>query len=831
MELKRYQERLLKETRAFLDRLADQQQVGAKHAAMDAWTEATRRELGYRERKNGLGKDLPAFCIKVPTGGGKTLLATQILGQIYSTILRERNGAGLALWIVPTDQIYRDTLKALRDRRHFYRESLEHAVGRRLEIWEKQEIARLTPTRLADGLNILMFKLPSANRETQDQLRMFKDSGGNIVLHFPPEDDAEAHSALKARVPNLDMISEDLCKTSLGNLIRLCEPPVILDEGHKAYSELAQKTLEGFNASIVVELSATPPLEANVLTRVSGQELLDEEMIKLPINVLTSGEANWKDVLAKAKDRRGILVRRAERHFRETGRLIRPIVLVQVERTGRDQLDPKFVHSDFVRSHLIERLGVPESEIRVKTAEDDGLEGVDLLEEGCTVNWIITKFALQEGWDCPFAYVLVSLNNTQSELSMTQLVGRVLRQPFTKKTGIEELDQSYVFCLRKKARTIMEEVKRALEQEGYEGDEASIVDRTGDAESEEPEQRTLFRREFRRLYKDFQGKIYLPRFCVKGSEGFEGLDYFSHLLSAVNVARFDYASIEWNLDDEMKKAGDVFFRVTLGQRDVRVVGQRAQDEWESDDRVRAWLVANLPYDHFSYKELGEVVDRATARLGRQRARLGLIKFILREKLAAFIDAQTDIQTEQAFRKLYRSKRLCFYLKCVECRFEMPPEITLRRTRKLVHEDNSPVERSLFDTVTEASFNEYERKVALFIDRHPEVLWWYRNEVGKDSFAIQGYLRNKIYPDFVVQKGHRNPSPEVLVVETKGEHLAGSADTEYKREVADYFDKIGKGVTWQHLGEGFENATFRFQILDQNGDNGWKDALRRLLGDR
>jgi type III restriction enzyme len=202
---------------------------------------------------------------------------------------------------VPSDQIYKDTLKALRDRRHFYRKSLEFALSRRIEVWEKQEIARPTPGQLQSNLNVLLLKLASANRETREQLKFFRDSGGNIVQHFPPEDEPEQHKALKARISNIDMLVEDerqgayLVKTSLGNLVRLCEPAVILDEGHKATSALARQTIEGFNASIVVELSATPPKEANVLVRVSGQELLVEQMIKPPINISNSNQKSWRD--------------------------------------------------------------------------------------------------------------------------------------------------------------------------------------------------------------------------------------------------------------------------------------------------------------------------------------------------------------------------------------------------------------------------------------------------------------------------------------------------------------------------------------------------------
>jgi len=212
MQLKRYQERALREVRTFLEALAAQQAAGnAKHAALDAWDE-TKKQFHlwgeYRTRRNGLDRDLPTFCVKVPTGGGKTLLAAEILGLVYQTILKSRNGAGLVLWVVPSDQIYKDTLRAFRDRRHFYRESLEFSLSRRIEVWEKHEIARLTPGQLQTNLNILILKLASTNRETREQLKFFRDSGGNIVQHFPPEDEPERHKDLKSRIPNLDVFSQ-----------------------------------------------------------------------------------------------------------------------------------------------------------------------------------------------------------------------------------------------------------------------------------------------------------------------------------------------------------------------------------------------------------------------------------------------------------------------------------------------------------------------------------------------------------------------------------------------------------------------------------------------
>lgn len=846
MQLKDYQTLVLQKVQRFLETLASQPAAGARHPTLDTWNDL-RFELTlytqYQERTNGLGKDVPAFCLKVPTGGGKTLLATQMLGLIHQTILKERNGTGLVLWVVPSDQIYKDTLKALRDRRHFYRESLEHALSRRLEVWEKTDIARLTPGQLANNMNVLLLKLPSTNRQVRESLKFFRDSGGNIVRHFPSEDEPDQHRALKARVPNLEMLADEpapgncLVKTSLANLVRLCEPAVILDEGHKATSTQARQTVEGFNSAIVVELSATPPREANVLVRVTGQELLDEQMIKLPINVANSNVSSWKDCLTQARDQRAALSKLAAEHFTATGRLIRPIVLVQVERTGRDQRTPDFVHSEDVKEHLISRLSVPEAAIAIKSSEKDDIEGIDLLDEGCPVEWIITKSALQEGWDCPFAYILVSLNNTASQQAMTQLVGRVLRLPYVEKTAFPELNESYVFCRKLRAAQVTREVKKALEKEGYEGDLAAVVDRSGD----EPPQSSLRPRhilaEFARHYtKPFEGKIYLPLFCVKnGNDEHEKLDYYRHLLSRVDVTRFPYEQeVNWDLRNDVAAARDHFYRITINREAAERVGDQAAVSLESDDQVKAWLTANLGIDYFSHKELRLVVDRVADRLLKisedLAGNLGLVKFVIRDKVTGLIKHGTDVQTEEAFKKLYTAKRLCFYLQCVECRFEIPDKVDVRALKRLNRDSGDSLQRSLFD-YTPDDLNEYEKSVALFLDDHAEVLWWFRNLVGPDNFSIQGYHRSPIYPDFVVQRGKKaKPVPWVMLVETKGKHLAGSHDTNYKRSVAGYFEKTGRKVKWQQLGEEFEDHRFRFQVLDEGEyrDRDWRDELKRML---
>ncbi len=846
MQLKRYQERVVAEVRTYLQALSTHRTSTPKHAAQEAWDEIAAHRPGLREyqrRKDGLGRDMPCVCVKVPTGGGKTLLATQILGEIHRTLLRERNGTGLVLWIVPSDQIYKDTLRRLRDRRDFHRESLEHAVSRRIEVWEKHEIARITPSQLASCLNILVLILASTNRETKDQLRFFQDSGGSIVQHFPPESAPARHKALLDRVTNLDALANDpergefLVKTSVANLVRLCEPCVILDEGHKAASDLARRTIEGMNPAIVVEFSATPNERNNVLVRVSGKDLLDEQMIKLPINVSHSSAKSWQECLALAHDRRKALATTADKLYRTTQRRIRPIVLVQVERTGKDQRDSGFVHSEDVKEHLVQRLAVPESAIAIKSSEKDDIEGIDLLDENCAIEWIVTKAALQEGWDCPFAYILVSLSNTGGKTSMTQLVGRILRQPFAEKTHVGALDESYVYCLRKRAAEVTGQVKQALEREGYEDFVGAVVQHE-DAAAAAPKKTASMRPQFRGLYaRKFDGKVYLPRFCVRRPDGgFEALDYFGHLLAKVDVATFDFDAADWDLSGALRESQDAFYRITLGEEPAEAELAPFAPSADTDERVVGWLVTQVADPSLGHKQTRTLVtmllDRVLRRNDAVRGKLAWVKFALLDRVRAFVERNVDAATERAFASLHTEKRLQFFLECRECRFELPPTVEVRGLRNLTHDDGRPIQRSLFDFVPDQELNELERAVAFCLDEHPKVLWWYRNLVGPQNFAIQGFRRDRIFPDFVVQQQHKDrvPAARVLVIESKGAHLKGNADTAYKRDVADYFEQVGHRVTWQELAKDFSDQQFRFQVLDEgdHGDGAWRDRLRKIL---
>ena len=206
--------------------------------------------------------------------------------------------------------------------------------------------------------------------------------------------------------------------------------------------------MRGFNPCLIAELSATP-VQSNILVDITGRELHREEMIKLDLHVVNKASPDWKDTLLAGVNKRNVLEEKAREYEANTGIYIRPICLIQVERTGKEQQGGRWIHSEQVREHLIKNMGVPAEEIAVKTSEKDELKEVDdvggLLSRDCKVRYIITKQALQEGWDCAFAYVLVILTNPSSKNALTQLVGRILRQPYARKTQVLNLTKATSF--------------------------------------------------------------------------------------------------------------------------------------------------------------------------------------------------------------------------------------------------------------------------------------------------------------------------------------------------------------------------------------------------
>jgi len=850
--LKEYQQRTLATVRSFLEELATWQQKDAAARDQDpdwgfdwvqrAWT-ATAVGRPYTSRRNGLDEQLPAFCLKIPTGGGKTLLATRVIDLVNAHFRRSRRG--LVLWIVPTTQIYNQTLKALKDRDHPYRQQLDLSSGQRTLILEKT--TAFGPRDVAENLCVLLLMLPSANRQTKETLRMFRDSGG-FDRFFPPDDDPAAHAVLLESCPNLDTFEQAAgfwgryVKTSLGNTVRVLKPLIILDEGHKAYSAGAKATLEGFNPCMIVELSATPVKGANVLVEILGRELNAEEMIKLDLHIHNKTSGDWRGALLESVEHRERLEVEARRHEAESGTYIRPICVIQVERTGREQRKPGYVHTDDVREYLLQHPGIAPEHVAVKTSSTDELKEVDdvggLMSRDCPIRFIITKQALQEGWDCSFAYILTILTNPASRTGLTQLVGRILRQPYASKTGVALLDESHVFCFSRRGAEVLQEVRKGFGLEGLQGLEGRVLE--VDPASPKETLTTRQRAEYRAATRDFV----LPAFMIN-DDGWRLVRYEADILSRLPWDDIDLSPLDDLTLDEGRQE-DHHLRASLSgaervlEPEVESVAHNGQGA--ATEEADSGMVSE-PVDYFFAAShlLDMVPNPWRGRDLARRAFEGLLErypaeqvaanhtFVL-EELRRQVEMERDRLSRKVFAGLLASGEVRFMVVADDLDFNrLPSEIDVPKAKQANREDGAPYQHNLFDITTEDDLNSFENKVATYLDGQARLFFWYRNRARKDYY-VQGWKPRRIYADFIVTLRSDEPGADddfhrVFVVETKGVHLKGAEDTEYKRSVFDICGEHARKADWAEFVPAMRTKVMRFEVVDEDE---WQARLNGML---
>ena len=731
----------------------------------------------YVDRTDEAGRPIPHVCLKVPTGGGKTLLAAAALERLGRQ-------TGLTLWIVPTRAIYAQTKTALKDREHPYRQLLERAGGGRVRLLEKDD--PFTAADAANYLCVMLLMLPAANRQKgKEFLRMFRDSG-RYPTFFPDSDDILGDARLLNDHPDLERTSpEGPVKHSLFNVFKMLRPVVVLDEAHKAYGK-RQKTGEEFARAVsrldprlVIELSATPNRGvSNLLVDTGGAELKAEEMIKLPVAVTAFSNVAWADTLVAAHAELERIAAEAESLQAGEGRYIRPIAVVRVERTGKDQRDGERVHAEDVRDYLIRNLGVPAEAVAVKSAERDELAGVDLLSPYCPVRWIVTKAALMEGWDCPFAYVLAMLDNTTAKRAITQLVGRVMRQPHARRTGRETLDRCYVYCWNTAVGEAVEHVKAGLEEEGLTGLGGEVFSEAGgDAKRVAVARRERFR----------DRDIFLPLVLHRDGEDWRELDYTRDILPDI-----DWGAIT------APAAGDSQAESALRQSAIVDIGDTEADigtgrevfidktlrlMWFarrlSDIVPNPWQAARIAQGLIEGLREGDETDDAI--YGRRSWLIySLRKHVSdnAERLAQVVFMEKLRQKEIRF-DLDPGRRNFRMTKCYEI---LVPEDAGPMTRE---DRQTPLQLSLFKPVYTHQFDSgLERKFARYLDEQKALQWWHRVAARQGGdYYLKGWKQNRIWPDFVAIAGSENGRQHLLVYETKGAHLDGS-DTDYKKNVLD-----------------------------------------------
>jgi type III restriction enzyme len=406
---------------------------------------------------SGLQPGMPYVCLRVPTGGGKTLIACHAAGIAMGELLHAERA--VVLWLVPSNTILDQTADALRDPRHPYRRALELSCGA-VEVVTIEEALRLSRATV-EGQTVVIVATIQSFRVEDTTGRKVYDRGGfsDHFLNVPA-------NRLKDLLPDKD--GKPI--PSLVNMLRLRRPIVIVDEAHNARTKLSFSTLGTVMPSCIIEFTATPDRKdnpSNVLHQVSAAELKAADMMKLPLRVITRHPSQKDQLLADAITLRADLEKIAITESQQTGEYLRPIMLLQAERV--DACEP-------LRDRLAAEFGIAKDDVKISVGALDELKDVkDIASAKCPVRFIITVQKLREGWDCPFAYVLCSLRETRSATAIEQIVGRILRLPNAQRKQHPDLDCAFAFSVSDSLPEVLNELREALESNGFTTAEADRI--------------------------------------------------------------------------------------------------------------------------------------------------------------------------------------------------------------------------------------------------------------------------------------------------------------------------------------------------------------------
>ena len=212
------------------------------------------------------------------------------------------------------------------------------------------------------------------------------------------------------------------------------------------------------------------------------------------------------------------------------------------------------------------------------------------------------------------------------------------------------------------------------------------------------------------------------------------------------------------------------------------------------------------------------------------ARLTLVEHIKRD-----VQQQVEAAAEGVFRDKVKSGDIVFKLLGApldDLNFEFQELLKFHIASgddraPLLRTMGTPLERSLYETAFKRNVNGFEKDVAFYLDDDDAVTWWWRIAARRD-WGLQGWMRNRVYPDFLIHLDAERDTARLLVLETKGKHLEGSEDTEFKTKffaLLEHAYALGREAGEVELFADELNA-MRFRILIQ--EQAWQSDLENAL---
>jgi len=398
---------------------------------------------------------------------------------------------------------------------------------------------------------------------------------------------------------------------------------------------------------------------------------------------------------------------------------------------------------------------------------------------------------------------------------MTQLVGRILRQPYARKTHVPALDESYVYCFQRS--DLLKEIREGFKREGLEEMQGRIVKDAADlakVELREIGPRAKFKRAAEHMV--------LPAFVIRDGKDWRLESYEADILSRVPWEKADVTpvcKVELSLEEER----DVEMRAGL-EENLKGFVRRVREDMGGGGEVKldfAYAAGHLldvvPNPWIGYEFVERVFGKLLARWkGKEKVVVNNLVFIL-EELRKRLETERDRLAEAVFNQMLEGDEMRFMVVAHDLGMHrLPKKLEIPKTvTKATRLDGSQFEMNLFDPLPADSLNSLEHEVASFLDEQGPLYFWYRN-LPRRGYYVQGWQKPRIYADFIfTTNGGDTPDyRKVFVLETKGLHLKNE-NTRYKQSVFALCSRHAKKRNWNQLVPAMRDKEITYEVVFQN----------------
>ena len=385
-------------------------------------------------------RDFPSVCFALATGVGKT----RLMGAFISYLFKTRNIRHFFV-LAPNLTIYNKLTADFTPNtpKYVFQGIAEFAV---------------TPPEIITGDNYESGRgirqkdfLPGIEWERPIHINIFNIS--KITSTETPK------GATKSNIPRFRRLQEYIGQSYFEYLSNLDDLVLLMDESHRYRASAGMKAISELKPILGLELTATPQIEKggntepfkNVIYSYPLSEAMTEGFVKEPA-VATRENFDVKKYdnaeLEKLKLGDGVRIHEntkveMEIYARENGKpIVKPFVLVIARDTDHANslmktIEDKAFFEGRYKGKVIQVHSKQSGEERDETVEQ--LINVEKPENPTEI--VIHVNMLKEGWDVTNLYTIVPLRAANSKTLVEQSIGRGLRLPYGKRTGVGAVDR------------------------------------------------------------------------------------------------------------------------------------------------------------------------------------------------------------------------------------------------------------------------------------------------------------------------------------------------------------------------------------------------------